>query len=54
MVSGIGKSHGEFGFKAFSHERSVLTDRFSIMHRLYPPYTPRVRKLISLIVKYLG
>ena len=52
--SGIGKSHGEYGFKAFSNERAVLTDRFSTMHQLYPPYTPRVKKLIDLVVKHLG
>ena len=52
--SGIGKSHGEYGFKAFSNERSVLTDRFSSMHQLYPPYTPRVRKLIAMVIKHLG
>jgi aldehyde dehydrogenase (NAD+) len=51
--SGIGKSHGHYGFKAFSHERSVLRDRFSIVHWMFPPYTPRVKKLIALTLKWI-
>jgi len=50
--SGIGKSHGFFGFTAFSHERSVLRDRWSIVHWMFPPYTGRVRKLIALTLKW--
>jgi aldehyde dehydrogenase (NAD+) len=50
--SGIGKSHGVFGFTAFSHARSVLRDRCSIVHWMFPPYTPRVRKLIALTLKW--
>jgi aldehyde dehydrogenase (NAD+) len=46
--SGIGKSHGFYGFEAFSHQRSVLRERFSVVHWLYPPYTAGVRKLIEL------
>ena len=49
--SGIGKSHGYHGFKAFSHERSVLHERFSIVHWMYPPYTERVRRLIRLALR---
>ncbi len=51
--SGIGKSHGMHGFRAFSHERSVLRDRFSVIHWLYPPYTDRVRALIALTRRWL-
>ncbi|MCX6537870.1 MAG: aldehyde dehydrogenase family protein [Acidobacteria bacterium] len=51
--SGIGKSHGFFGFTAFSHERSVLRDRFSIVHWMFPPYTERVRALIKITLKWL-
>lgn len=50
--SGIGKSHGFFGFSAFSHERSVLRDRFSIVHWMFPPYTQRVRTLIKITLKW--
>ena len=52
--SGIGKAHGEFGFQAFSNERAVLHDKFSMGHMLYPPYTPRVRKLIRAAMRFLS
>ena len=47
--SGIGKSGGEWGFKAFSHERSVLQDKWSSGHMMHPPYTPKVKKMIKTI-----
>ena len=49
--SGIGKSGGVWGFNAFSHERSVLVDKFSSASLLHPPYTPKVRKLIEWTIK---
>lgn len=52
--SGIGSSHGIFGFKAFSHERAVLEDKFSITHWLFPPYKKRVRILVKMLIKYLS
>jgi len=51
--SGIGKAHGEYGFKAFSNERAVVQDKFSMGHLMFPPYTPRVRKFIQLATRYL-
>jgi len=51
--SGIGSSHGIFGFKAFSHERAVLRDRFSTIPMLFPPYTKRVKALVNFTLKYL-
>lgn len=37
--SGIGSSHGFFGFKNFSHERSIVTQRSPDFNKLvYPPY----------------
>ncbi|HET6267429.1 MAG TPA: aldehyde dehydrogenase family protein [Acidobacteriota bacterium] len=51
--SGVGNSHGYFGFKAFSHERAVLKQPgFSAMKYLYPPYTPKVRRLADFVLKY--
>ena len=51
--SGIGKSHGYFGFKAFSHERGVMHQpKRSLARLLYPPYRRSVRKLIHLIVRF--
>jgi aldehyde dehydrogenase (NAD+) len=52
--SGIGKSGGVWGFDAFSHERSVLTDKFSSASMLQPPYTTKVRKLIKMAIKMMS
>jgi aldehyde dehydrogenase (NAD+) len=52
--SGIGSAHGFYGFKAFSHERAILRDKFSVLRLLFPPYTPAVKKLINLTVRILG
>jgi aldehyde dehydrogenase (NAD+) len=49
--SGIGKGHGETGVQALSHQRSILNDKFSITHWLYPPYTPTKQKLIEFVVR---
>ena len=53
--SGIGKSHGFYGFTAFSNERSVLKQRvgFTGIKMFYPPYTPKVHSLVKLLIKYL-
>ncbi len=52
--SGIGKAHGHFGFLAFSNERAVLRQRIGLtsIKMLYPPYTPRIRKMIDLLMKW--
>ncbi len=52
--SGIGKSHGRAGFLAFSHARGVLRQhlRHPLLEWFYPPYTPRTRTLINLLLKY--
>lgn len=52
--SGIGSSHGIFGFKSFSHERAIMRDRFSVGHWMFPPYTPRVKRFIGLVVKHMS
>jgi aldehyde dehydrogenase (NAD+) len=37
--SGMGSYHGHFGFKAFSHEKSVIRKNlFSLIHLYFPPY----------------
>ncbi|MDD3765126.1 MAG: aldehyde dehydrogenase family protein [Nevskiales bacterium] len=51
--SGLGNSHGKFGFEAFSHARSVLIDKFSSTHMLFPPYTAGVRRLIHAAIRWL-
>ncbi|MGB2055628.1 MAG: aldehyde dehydrogenase family protein, partial [Porticoccaceae bacterium] len=52
--SGIGKSGGVWGFNAFTHERSVLVDKFSSTHMLHPPYTPRISKMVKSMIKLLS
>jgi aldehyde dehydrogenase (NAD+) len=52
--SGIGNAHGEFGFKAFSHERAVLKSGPIMMARMFfPPYTGFKQKLIRWTVDSL-
>ncbi len=51
--SGTGSSHGFFGFKNFSHERSVVTQRALDFNSLvYPPYTTKqwVLKLLRKLM----
>ncbi|HET9054190.1 MAG TPA: aldehyde dehydrogenase family protein, partial [Cyclobacteriaceae bacterium] len=51
--SGIGKAHGEWGFKAFSNERSVYRQHIpSVLERLMPPYTASKNQVIEWIVKF--
>ena len=53
-ASGLGKAHGHHGFQAFSNARGVLRSRrFSTIQWMYPPFTPRVRRLIGLALRYL-
>lgn len=51
--SGIGNSHGVHGFKAFSHERGVVRDRFAMTQLFAAPYTPFVKRLIKFAVRWL-
>ena len=46
-ASGIGNSHGLWGFAAFSHERAVVTSRIMIADKLLPPYTRLKQRLIG-------
>lgn len=52
--SGIGAAHGHFGFRAFSHEKPILTERWSAVPMLFPPYTPRVKRLIAMARRWLA
>jgi aldehyde dehydrogenase (NAD+) len=53
--SGIGKSHGHFGFLEFSNARAVLKQRvgFTGFKLLYPPYTEKVKNLADRFKKFL-
>lgn len=52
--SGIGKSHGYFGFLEFSNAKAVLKQRVgpTALKPLYPPYTSFSKKMIDLLLKY--
>jgi aldehyde dehydrogenase (NAD+) len=52
--SGIGAAHGHFGFQAFSHDKPILKERWSAVPILFPPYRPRVERLIRLAKRFLG
>lgn len=51
--SGLGSSHGIFGFKAFSHERAVVKTRFMLARMFFPPHGEFVRRIISMLKKFL-
>lgn len=54
--SGMGRSHGFAGFKAFSNERGVLDQRlpFSAIELLMPPYRGKFQQwLIDFTIKWL-
>lgn len=51
--SGLGSYHGEFGFKAFSHERGVFTQsRLDMSKMIRPPYSKgsRVIRLLNRLL----
>ncbi|MBT8178926.1 MAG: aldehyde dehydrogenase family protein [Eudoraea sp.] len=51
--SGIGKSHGFYGFRAFSNERAILRQHTpGAMELLFPPYTNIKQKLAKLTIKW--
>ncbi|CAD5267673.1 MULTISPECIES: aldehyde dehydrogenase family protein [unclassified Imperialibacter] len=52
--SGIGKSHGHFGFLAFSNEKAWLKQRvgFTSAKLLYPPYTAAKKRILNILMKY--
>jgi aldehyde dehydrogenase (NAD+) len=49
--SGMGSSHGHFGFLAFSHERAVLKSVINLAKVFYPPYSDEKRKKIATFIK---
>jgi aldehyde dehydrogenase (NAD+) len=52
--SGTGSYHGEYGFRAFSHERAILRQGFAhTFHHFYPPYTDRVHWLLALVTRWV-
>ncbi len=53
--SGLGKTHGHYGFLAFSNERAVLKQRigWTTLKMLYPPYTDKKKKTIDNFSKFI-
>lgn len=53
--SGIGKSHGYFGFLAFSNEKATLKQRWGATtpNLLYPPYSKFKHWVIKIMIKWL-
>lgn len=53
--SGIGRGHGEAGFRAFSNERSVLRRSYgsALLRTLYPPYDTFTTRLVDKVLRYL-
>ena len=53
--SGLGKSHGYYGFRAFSNEKAFVKQRIglTILKLIYPPYNWLTRKILDLHLKYL-
>jgi aldehyde dehydrogenase (NAD+) len=52
--SGIGKSHGRYGFLAFSNEKPVLKQKrgFSMAYLMHPPYTSIRKKMVDLMLRW--
>jgi aldehyde dehydrogenase (NAD+) len=53
--SGIGKSHGKYGFLEFSNPKSVLKQRvgWTMAKLLHPPFTKLKKWNIEFMIKYL-
>lgn len=52
--SGIGAYHGEAGFTTFSHMKPVMyQSRFASGSLMYPPYTSKTDRLLSIVRKIL-
>ena len=52
--SGMGNSHGYFGFQAFSNEKAVVRQLpvFATSHLFHPPYRPWMRRLMALLFRW--
>ena len=52
--SGIGKSHGYYGFQEFTNERAVMKQKLGATKLLHPPFTPMTEKLARIMGKWLS
>lgn len=51
--SGVGKAHGHWGFLEFTNQRGVLRQHLGGTKFLYPPYTPKVRRMVNWVLKWI-
>jgi aldehyde dehydrogenase (NAD+) len=53
--SGMGKSHGYYGFLAFSNEKPVLRQKggWAAPYLLHPPYTGKMKKIVDVLLKWV-
>jgi len=52
--SGAGSYHGEFGFKTFSHERSIVAQKVGNSTSMFhPPYTEKKERLLRFVGRLL-
>ncbi|WP_448519773.1 aldehyde dehydrogenase family protein [Rhodoflexus sp.] len=54
--SGIGKTHGFYGFEAFSNARAVLRQRvgFTTVKTLYPPYGEKIDSMLKMMRRFFA
>lgn len=54
--SGIGKTHGFYGFEAFSNLRAVLRQRvgFTPLKTLYPPYGKKIDNMLKIMRRFFA
>ena len=51
-ASGQGAYHGEWGFRTFSHEKTIhIQPRLSGMRLLYPPYGRMFKRIVGLLMR---
>ncbi len=52
--SGIGKSHGKYGFMEFSNQKSVLSQRIGLTNALlfYPPFNGFKKWVVNFMIKW--
>lgn len=53
-TSGHGRTHGFFGFEAFSHAKPVLVNRWMTASLFFPPYTALRRRAVAFMMRYFG
>jgi aldehyde dehydrogenase (NAD+) len=52
--SGIGKSHGYYGFMEFSNQKPILhqMNYYSSTSMIYPPFNGRVKRIVNWMLNY--